>query len=513
MFNEQSKTSNVVRTSLWNGASKIVSIMTKFLVRTVFIMVLAKEYLGLEGLFTNVLGVMSLADLGIATAISVRFYEPIKNNDPYNVGRILNFYAWVYRRIALVITLLGLAFLPFVTYLLADKANLPADINIYQIYLLYLASTVASYLYSYRLALLSADQKNYVLAKLDIIFNIVSSLVQITILYFYRSYTWMLIWNTVAVIGWNFSISRWVTYLYPEVFVVKEMLNKEEQQAVWKDTRACLFHKFGGIVLLSTDGIVLTKMVSLAATGIYSNYAQVTAAIYNLIYNFFGNFVSSIGIARLDKSKEEYYGIYLKISFVNKWIAVMAASCTFLLLNDFIRLWIGQDYLLDNLTLVLISLNLYFGICRITNISFTNGCGWFVKDRYRPLIESVLNLLISIIATGYMGIAGVFLGTVVSYLLTVGWREPYILYRYEFERSFKDYWFHALKFFLIAVGFCCLAAYVKAFLGVAIIAGWLELLLEALILAFCLMFVLVLCLGRSAEFSFFVAFIKQKIYE
>lgn len=511
MFNKQSKTQNVVQSSFWSGLGSIVNILLHFFVRTVFIMVLTKEYLGLNGLFTDVLQIMSLADMGIAMAITVRFYEPVKNDDPVVLGRLLNFYKTIYKRIACVITVIGLCYLPFISYLFSDTSKVPQNVNIYYIYLLYLLSTVASYFYSYRLSLLSADQKNYVLSQFNIAFNIINSLGQVGILWFLHSFTLMLTFNILTTITWNFGVSHWIKQAYPMVFVVKDTISKEEQDAIWQDTKACMLHKIGGTVLSATDSIVLTKVISLAATGIYSNYSQIINMISSFIGGILGSFVSSIGIAKLDRSKEEYYEIYKKLSFINGCIAVIVVGCTFVLINDVINTWIGEEYLLDLFSVGLICFNFYNGIYRSINISFTNACGWFIKDRYRPLVESAINLGVSIVAANYLGIAGVFLGTAISFIATVGWREPYILYHYEFQKSVKDFWLCYVRFFVFLISYCCLILYGKNALGITFVNSLWMLILESFVVVILAVLGLVICFGRTKEFGFYLQLLRTRL--
>ena len=451
VFNKDSRTRNALKTSAAGVATNIIKILFGFGYRTIFVYMFSEVYLGLNGLFTNVLQILSLADLGIATAIVYRFYEPISRDDVHYVGMLMNFFGRVYRVIAISILAIGLMFLPFLPHLVNSSDQIPADINIYVIYVLFLINTVSSYVFSYKMTILSADQKTYVTSIIDLIQVVIRYAVQIVALYLTKDYTLTLIIGIGSTLLLNFLCSLWTEHQYKEVFAVKEMLPSEEQKLIFSDTKACMYHKIGGTVLSSTDNIILTKMVSLAMTGIYSNYSMLLNYTQQLISQMLGNFTASVGNAIQTMSGEDYYKLFKKISFAGLWVASIVSIGIYAVIDDFIFVWLGEKYLLDPVTTAIIVIQLYVTLSRITTSAFTNAAGLFVKDRIRPIIEATINLVVSIILTYYIGIAGVFLGTIISMALTVCWREPYLLYRFSFKRSVSDYWKTYFEFALITL--------------------------------------------------------------
>lgn len=449
-FNNNSRTDNALKTSVVGGASQIIKVLLGFGYRTLFLHYLTAAYLGINGLFANVLQVLSLAELGVTTSIVYRFYEPINRGDVQYVGRLMNFFRRVYLMIAAVILSLGLIIMPFIKYFIKDASEVPADVNLYLIYVLFLANTLSSYLFTYKLSLLTADQRHYSASLINLVVTFLQYSSQIIILYITKNYTLTLAAGIAATILTNYLFSIWVTKQYKDVFSVKEMLPKEERSKIYKDTRACMYHKVGYTVLTGTDNVVLTKMVSLVATGLYSNYSLIITNIQQVFYQLLGNFISSVANARNNMTNEEYYNLYKRINFVCLWFSSIIVVTCCISIDDLIRVWLGEQYVLSNTVTVSLCILLYISITRTINNVFVNADGLFVRDRVRPLIEAVINLVVSIVLTQKYGIIGVFIGTIVSGLVTFFWREPLLIYRHSFHKQVSDYWKRYLGFFVIS---------------------------------------------------------------
>ena len=440
VFNQASRTQNAMKTSAAGVTVNLIKILLGFGYRSLFLTILSETYLGINGLFTSILQVLSLAELGISTAIVYRFYEPISRDDVHRVGMLMNFFRRVYGAIAGIILALGLAVMPFLHLLIRSDAEVPPDINLYVIYLLFLGNTLSSYLFTYKLTLWTADQKNYLFSLADLAATLARYAFQITVLLATRDFTWTLAAGIGATLLVNYGFSLRVTKQYREVFRVREMLPEVDRKQIYADTRAVLYHKVGTTVLLSTDNAVLTRMVSLAATGLYSNYSMIILYAQTLISQLLGNFTPSVGNARQQMASEQYYTLFRKMTFLGLWISCVVSVCFYTALDDLIAVWLGSRYVFGGAVTPALCASFYLTIARTTNNAFINADGLFVKDRIRPLIEAALNLGISIGLTRWLGIVGVFLGTILSSLLTVFWREPLLLYRYSFKRNVMEYW-------------------------------------------------------------------------
>lgn len=512
IFNENSRTSNSLKTSVMAGISNIIKIILGFGYRTLFLYILTEKYLGINGLFSNILQMLSLAELGITTAIVYRFYEPISRNDIKYVGMLMNFFRKVYRMIACVIFLFGLCILPLVPMLINKNDQLPSDVNLYVVYLLFLVNTLSSYIFSYKLTLLSADQKHYIFSLIDLILTVVKYVSQIGVLLITRDYTLTIASGIVVTLIVNSIASIWVTKKYKEVFAVKDMLPKQEQKKIFNDTRACMYHKVGGTVLSGTDNAILTKFVNLTSTGLYSNYSMLLNYLQLLISQMLGNFTASVGNAAHKISKDDYYKLFRKLTFIDLWVTSVITICVYFLIGDFITLWLGEKYLLDDATTIIICIQLFTTLSRASNGSFINAAGLFIKDKIRPLIEAFINLVLSIILAKLIGIAGVFLGTIISTVLTVCWRDPYILYKYSFKKNVFEYWIMYCKYVVVTI--MCFFVLRILLSQISVIVGWPLFIVKAIFIFVFSNIIMWIVFGNSDEFSYFLELIfklKKKI--
>lgn len=460
-FNHQSRTRNILKTSFTAGICRVSNILLGMAYRMVFLRYLSVEYLGINGLFSNILGVLALAELGFSSAINYRLYKPIRIEDCVRVGRLMHFYRKVYSGVAFSIVLLGLLLIPFLTFFIKDSGEIPEDINVYFIFILFVLQSSTSYLFSFKFALLVADQRQYQLSFVRMISSIVCVSMQIVVLVLWKKYIFTLVVGILFHLLFNMLASFWVTRKYPKVFSVKSNISKEEEKAIYHDTAAALLHRVGGVVINSTDSILITKFVGLAATGLYMNYAAVLSSVNNLVNIFLGSFNASLGNAHVSLDSKKRFDVFRKSLFLNFWIVGLITACLFVLADDFITLWLGSQFKMDSLTVCLLCVMFFIEGVRHVSTSYTNVSGLFVRDKPRPVIEASLNLLISIVGLKWIGIAGVFLGTIASTLLTVFWREPYLLYRYVFEKSMIKYWIEYAKYVAITGSAAFLAIHVK----------------------------------------------------
>ncbi len=511
MFNQHGRTENVVKTSLVGTICKFINIILGFVYRTIFIHILSASYLGINGLFSNILQILSFAELGISSAIVFRFYEPISRNDSYKVGQLMNFFKSVYRIIALIIFIAGMLLLPFLKFFIRDTSELPPDINLQLIYLLFLFQTISSYLFVYKQTILNADQRQYISNLVETVTTLIRYILQLGILILTKNYTLTLCVNISFNLLSNLIFSEWVSHQYKSVFDVKENISKTEKEQILDDTKATLCHKIGGTVLTSTDNIILSKWVGLIATGVYSNYSMVISNMSVILVQLFGSFTSSLGNEHVEHDEKQVYTNYRRLLFANLWLTSVCTVCLYNLLNDFIVVWVGPEMLLDELTLVVLCIQFFVENARIISLSYTNGCGLFVRDKIRPVIEASINIVVSIVLAKMMGIAGVFIGTIVSHVCTVFWREPYLLYKYEFKRGMKEYWIYYVSAFLITILVSFLVKEVDAKLLIFQINNILIWTFKALsIFIFCNLILIVL-LHRNSDFLFYYNLIKGRL--
>ncbi|MEG2413291.1 MAG: hypothetical protein RSB61_01420 [Clostridia bacterium] len=450
MFNKKSRIENSLKASTLGIINQIISIVMSFAYRTAFLYVLSVEYLGLNGLFTDILGLLSLAELGIGTAIIYRLYEPVCGEDNAKVGKIMNFYKTVYRVVALVVAALGLLIMPFLQFFINDASEIPADVNIYLIYSLFLVQTLSTYLFSYKQSLLTVDQHGQTVSLFNMLCNIAKNVAMLAVLFATKNYLFTLVASIIIQLLSNYVFSLFISKKYKEVFATKEKLDKEEKKIILRDTSALMLHKVGYVALSSTDRIVITAFVGLGVGGIYSNYTLIVAAINLLVAQIMSNLMPSIGNLIASKDLRRESEIFDKILFLNLWITSFCAVGMFALFQPFIIVWQSVELTLPTSSVLWICLNFFLLSSKGAVGAFINTSGLFVKDRLRPLIESALNIVVSIALVRVIGLNGVFVGTFVSCVATSLWREPYILSKYHFkEKFFAKYWAKYLGFFLL----------------------------------------------------------------
>lgn len=451
-FNNQSRVNNSIKTSVINLINQVLSLVLGFAYRTIFIKILAIEYLGLNGLFTDILTLLSLAELGIGSAIGFRLYEPIREDNAIKVAQLMNFYKKIYRIIALVVATIGLLIMPLLPYIIMNSESLPPDINLYLLYAVFLAQSVSGYFFSYKQTLLNSDQRGYILT----IFNIISSVIkfggQIAILFALKNYLFTLIYSVLWTIISNIIISIFITKKYKEVFVVKDKLPKIERKEIITDTKALLLHKLGGVVLTSTDSIVIAAMIGIHMNGILSNYLMIINIIKTIFYQIMCGVNAGLGNLCATGDKKEIKRVFGNFQFLTLWLSGFFNIGLMCMLNPFIDVWLNDSqYILQESYLILIIVSNFILLNRNGLNTLISVSGLFRKDRFRPIIEAGLNLGISLLAAYYLGLYGVYIGTIISSLVTCFWREPMIAYNNLFGESSRGYWIDYIKFLIVTL--------------------------------------------------------------
>lgn len=441
-----------------------------FVYRTIFLTVLSKEYLGISGLFTNILQIFSLTELGIGSAICYRLYKPIKDKDENKCHALMTFYKDIYHVIGIVILVLGFIFSFYLDSFIADPSEIPSDINIYKIYWLYVIQSSFSYFFVYSQTLLTADQRGYTISLWNSVFYFVSNIIKIIILLIFKNYTMSLAVGIILTLLYNCLFSSYIFRQYHSIFLNNSKLNIQEKLDVFKDSGSLMCHKIGYIVLTSIDNLVLSKYIGVSVLGIYSNYSMIVSAVDTLLNKMLGGFVSSVGDMMLEKNKDDCYKVYKKLLFDNLYLTSFCTVCIYCLINNFIILWLDESYVLEQFAVIIITFNFFLTSSEITNLTFINANGLFVKDKIRPLIQATINLFISITLVKKIGITGVFIGTVISNLLTVWWRQPIIVYKYIFNKDLCYYFIEFLKWLCLTIIIIFIYNYMFSFLDFSLLS-------------------------------------------
>lgn len=457
-----------VKNSFYNVAAgflgQFISLAFSFVTRTVFIYTLGNGYLGLNGLFTEVLSVLSLAELGFGTAIVYSMYKPLAQGDEDKVSSILAFYKKIYRIVGMVILFVGLLLIPFLRYLI--KLDIEVPINYIVIYVLFLLESVSSYLFfAYKSSLLTADQKNYIAKKYDYICSGVFAVIEVVILCVTHNYYIYLVARIMRNITYNLVVSAIVNKRYSYINNRNSNdLSHEEKTSIYKNVYALSISKVSGTVLNSTDNLVISSVLGISFVGLYSNYSYITTIIATSVGLVFSQIIASIGNLFAESTLEHRRLVFGRLKFVNFFLVSFATVCLTILINPFIELWIGKEYLLHDFDLYIIMGAFFVRQMENCVFSFRVGSGAFQEKKYVPLLSAFVNLVVSIILVNVLGLSGVFLGTIISRLTTTFLVDPVIVHRKILKVSCLKYYIEWMITALYTLLLIVLLTFIKQFI-------------------------------------------------
>ena len=444
----KSRIENSAKNFIANAGAQIVAIILNLFSRKVFIRTLGEDYLGINGLFSNIITVLSLAELGIGTAIVYSMYAPIAEGNKKKISALVWYYRNLYIAIALIIAAMGLAFYPFLDFFINLDTNIP-QIKYY--YFLFLIQTVSSYLIVYRTSVLTADQKGYLITKNNIIGNFITVICQIIVLIITHSYGLYTITQIIVGLTINYINSRAAIRNYPYI-KEKYTLLAEEKKNIWANIKSMFSYKVGSVILNNTDNLLISKLISTTLLGFYSNYSMLISKVSGMVALIFTSIQSSLGNYNAETKGKDMYAMFKIISFIEYWVYGFCSIAFCILANDFITLWIGEKYVLSNDILYVCVLNFYIQGVLYPIWCYRNTTGLFKDTRFMMYFAAAINLMLSIFLGLKLGLFGILISTAVARLCTNLWYEPYILFKKYFHLSVSEYYLKELcRFIKIAV--------------------------------------------------------------
>lgn len=430
-------------------AMSIVTILTGLITQKVFVNYLGLEYLGINGLFTNIISMLGIIELGLGSAIVYHLYKPAADSDEVRIKSIINFYKLGYRIIAMIVTIVGLIIMPILPSLVGD---INIDININIVYILFLMDIIFSYILTYKRSILYADQKNYLVNISHLTSTFIMNITQIVALAATSNfYLYLIIKITMRIlenVAINIIVNQRYTFLRNGDI---SPIDNNTKQDIFIKIKALFIHKIGSFIILGSDNIIISMFFGIAVVGLYSNYYLVIAAIIMLVGQVFTSITASIGNLLTTSSSSKSYEIYNLLRFINFWLSSLASIGMIVSMDSFINNWLGDKYILSIDVLLALSLNLYLQLMRSNTNSFKEAAGIFHEDRFVPIIESVVNIVFSIILLQFFGLAGVFIGTICSNLVLHLFSYPRYVYTQLFKRSYRDYYIEFTKYLIITL--------------------------------------------------------------
>ncbi|WP_407856663.1 lipopolysaccharide biosynthesis protein [Enterococcus hailinensis] len=488
----------------------VIRLIIQFIARSFFINYLGAQYLGLNGLFNNILSFLSLAELGIGTSIVFSLYRPLAENDKKHIVSLMRLYKKAYEMIGVVIGILGMLIIPTLPFIIKDS-NIEMH-KVYMYYILFLINSVASYFFTYKRSLIIADQKNYLVVLNDFVFLLFMNIVQILGLYLFKNFAFFLIVQILFTLIGNISISIITDKKYPFLKSINpDIIEPELKQEIKKNVIGNMSSKLGGVIVMGTDNILISGFVGLTAVGIYSNYSLIIVSIQNLCKQITNSITASLGNFAVSGNKNRGNILYKNHLFINHTLVYFFSILTFSLINSFVSIWVGKNYLLPQLTVALIILNFIIQVYRNTNIVFIESFGLYWQQRYKPVIEAGLNLVVSMVLliVFRMGINGVLIGTIISSICFVFWFELYIVSIYALETSIKNVLFSYLRYVMHLAFSIIIVSNCTKFLFINFDSNILTFLLKGLLSFLLASLLYVILYYRSNEFKFILDIVKK----
>lgn len=444
------RTDNTIKNVIMNFLYNFLNYGLRFVSRIIFVKTLAEVYLGVNGLLSNILGILSLTELGIGTAIGYSLYKPLAEKDNEKVRSLMDFYKKAYQIIALVVLVLGLLLLPLLPYLIKENTTIK-NLNI--IYVIYLLNMVIGYLFSYKRTLIISDQKRYKIVPFVMLFSIITVVFQIIVLLAFRSYIIYLLVQTICILLENIIVNKYIDKQYPFIKSINKPkpISKNELTIIKTKIKALLLHKVGSYTLTSTDNLIISKLIGIITVGIYSNYSLIIGMISSLIYVLTSNVTASLGNLIATEKPEKSLSVFNEMNLICFILYGISSICLINLFNPFIEFVFGEKYLLEMIVVYVIVTNHYLTGMNNAVISIQTAAGLYEKDKYIPLIQSLVNLIVSIYLGIKIGLVGVFIGTIVSTMLPLI-IKPFVVYKYVFKEKlivyFKEF---IIQLFIVVI--------------------------------------------------------------
>lgn len=471
----QSRTKNVTVNSMVSLLCQVLNLLLNFLTRTIFIKILGAEYLGVNGLFSNILTILSFAELGIGNAIVFNLYKPLAQDDKPQISSLMLLYKQVYTAIGLLVLGAGLLVTPFLGVIIKTKPNIPENISL--LYILFLLNTVVSYFFVYKKNIIIADQKNYITLIVTQATTIARVILQTSFLLLTHNFIVYLTIQIGCTLAENFVCSALADKMYPYLKNSNPVpLSKSETKSIFADVKALAIYKFGSVILNGTDNILISMLLSVRDVGLASNYTLLMNSANSILGKLIDAFTASVGNLNTESNAEKQYNVFKKIMFISSWIYGFAAVGIYLVSKDFIITWIGEKYLLSSIVVFSICFDFYVKGVQAAPYMYRTTLGLFIQGKWAAVIAAVVNLILSVILCKAIGLGGIFIATPISRLISTGIIDPYLIYKRTFKRN-------VLEYFEMFIGYCVIFIVIAVISNFAIncvsIAGWLGVILKA----------------------------------
>ena len=449
------RTQNATRNIVFGVILKLYQILLPFIMRTAMIYLMGVEYLGLNSLFTSILQVLNLAELGVGSAMVYSMYKPIAKNDKSTICALLNLYKKYYFIIGLIIACVGVLLTPLIPKLISG--DIPRQLNVYILYLLNLAATVMTYwLFAYKNSLLQAYQRSDIESKVTIITISLQYSIQLVVLWLFHNYYIYIVVVLFTQAMANIITAMIASRLYPDM-EPKGNLPDETVKTINHRIKDLFTAKLGATIVNSADTIVISAFLGLTILAIYQNYYFIMSSVMGILTVVFSSCLAGVGNSMVTENAEKNYNDFRVLTFLINWIVTVCMCCFATVYQPFIELWVGKAYIFDEGVVALFCVYFYLVTMQQVNGMYKDAAGVWHQDRFRPLIAAMVNLFLNIVLVRFWGIYAILLSTIISYaFVSMPWMISNV-FKYVFHRSLKQFVKEFLTYFFAAcaITFLC----------------------------------------------------------
>lgn len=441
-----------VKKTLLNARVNLIfyflTLCLSFFSRKIFLDCLGADFVGLTGTLQNILGYLNLAELGVGSAIAFNLYKPIQQHDRTKIIDIVSLFGYYYRNIGLVVLGGGIIVSLFIP-MIFGKSDFSFGV-IYFAFYSYLASSLIGYFINYRQALLSADQRNYVVAVYYQSANILKVIIQLTIAYYFANfYVWIAIELSFGIL-YSFILNKKIDQVYPwlKCTVAIGKSQSKNYPNILQSTKQVFIHKIKDFMLSQSDQLFIFAFMSLKMVAYFGNYTLIILRLTAFFSTILDSVGASVGNLVAENNKGKMMSVFWELMALRYFMAGFICFCLFELITPFIVLWLGSEYILGNTILIILLVNLFISISRGTVDNFNFAYGHF-GDVWAAWTEGIINITVTLIAGYYWGIPGILLGKTCSIVPIIVFWKPLYLFRDGFEASYTHYWSQTIKYYLI----------------------------------------------------------------
>ena len=417
---------------------QVIKNLLGFLSRTVFVYILGAEYLGVNSLFSDILTVLSFAELGIGNAMVFSLYKPISQDNTEKIKSLMKLYAKTYKIIGFVIAVLGICLVPFIGYIVGDVSYVKE--NVVVLYILFLLNSVISYFFVYKKSLIIADQKNYIVDIYQQVFYAIQVVLQIAFLVITKQFITYLILMVVTTFLNNYFVAKKADKMYPYLKDKEvEPLKKDEINDIVTNVKALVVYKIGGIILESTDSIFVSSLINVITVGLYANYKMIVNVFRTIGNQVMNSIVASVGNLNAGNDVKKKEIVFDEMFYISGWFYGFATAGLCCFLSPLISVWLGDKYVIGFDSVLAACTYFYISNMHYPCYTYRTTAGLFVFGKYIPMISAAINIVLDIIMGKVWGLAGILWASTIARVVTYEIIDPVIVYRRVFKRSVMKY--------------------------------------------------------------------------